>query len=147
MSDPIIRPLTFEDLDDALRLRTVVGWNQRLDDWRMLLRLAPAGAFAARFGGRDVSAVSDVSIVGTAIGIDYGGFAWIAMMLVDPAYRGRGLGHRLLEAAMDAVPSHVPIRLDATLLGRPLYRRYGFEDEAMLSRYVAEGSTSRVAAA
>ena len=41
MSDPIIRPLTFEHLDDALRLSTVVGWNQRLDDWRMLLRLAP----------------------------------------------------------------------------------------------------------
>ena len=138
MSDPIIRPLTFEDLDDALRLSTVVGWNQRLDDWRMLLRLAPAGAFAARLGARDVSDVSDVSIVGTAIGIDYGGFAWIAMMLVDPAYRGRGLGHRLLEAAMDAVPSHVPIRLDATPLGRPLYRRYGFEDEADLSRHVID---------
>src|SRR5438093_9578061 len=141
MSDPIIRPLTFEDLDDALRLSTVVGWNQRLDDWRMLLRLAPAGAFAARLGARDVSDVSDVSIVGTAIGIDYGGFAWIAMMLVDPAYRGRGLGRRLLEAALDAVPPNLRIRLDATPLGRPLYQRYGFEDEATLSRHVSDGSS------
>jgi hypothetical protein len=46
MTDPIIRPLTFEDLDQALGLSTAVGWNQRLDDWRMLLQLAPAGAFA-----------------------------------------------------------------------------------------------------
>src|SRR5438309_10731223 len=102
----------------------------------MLLQLAPAGAFAA---------LSDARIVGTAIGIDYGGFAWIAMMLVDPAYRGRGVGRRLLEAAMDAVPSNLPIRLDATPLGRPLYQRLGFEDEAMLSRYVVEGSRCPVA--
>ena len=132
MTDPIIRPLTFEDLDECLRLSTAVGWNQTLDDWRMLLRLAPAGAFAARV---------DPFIVGTAIGIDYGAFAWIAMMLVDPAYRGRGVGRRLLEAAMDAVPSRRPIRLDATPLGRPLYQRYGFEDEAALSRYVVHGVT------
>jgi hypothetical protein len=104
----------------------------------MLLRLAPAGAFAA---------VNDARIVGTAIGIDYGGFAWIAMMLVNPAFRGRGVGRRLLEAAIGAVPSNVPIRLDATPLGRPLYQRHGFEDEAMLSRYVADGSTNRVASA
>jgi ribosomal protein S18 acetylase RimI-like enzyme len=137
MTDPIIRPLTFEDLDEGLRLSTAAGWNQTLDDWRMLLRLAPAGAFAALFDARDRF------IVGTTIGIDYGAFAWIAMMLVDPAYRGRGVGRRLLEAAMDAVPSHLPIRLDATPLGRPLYQRYGFEDEAALSRYVVHGAARR----
>jgi GNAT superfamily N-acetyltransferase len=138
MSAPIIRLLTFDDLDEALTLSATAGWNQRLDDWRMLLRLAPAGAFAA---------LSDARIVGTAIGIDYGGFAWIAMTLVDPAYRGRGVGRRLLEAAMDAVPSNLPIRLDATPLGRPLYQRYGFEDEAMLSRHVADGSKGGVVSA
>ena len=131
MSDPVIRPLTVEDLGEALRLSTTAGWNQQVDDWRMLLRLAPAGAFAA---------LIDACLVGTAVGIDYGGFAWIAMMLVDPAYRGRGVGRRLLEAAMDAVPPNLRIRLDATPLGRPLYQRYGFDDEATLSRHVSDGS-------
>ena len=135
MTDPIIRPLTFEDLDDALVLSTTVGWNQRLEDWRMLLQLASAGAYAAFVDRRDVS---DISLVGTALGIDYGAFAWIAMMLVDPAYRGRGVGRRLLEAAIEAVPSSLPIRLDATSLGRPLYQRYGFQDEATLSRHVID---------
>src|SRR5881275_1687479 len=129
MSDPVIRALTFEDLGEALRLSTTAGWNQQVDDWRMLLRLAPAGAFAA---------LIDACIVGTAIGIDYGAFAWIAMMLVDPAYRSRGIGRRLLEAAMHAVPSDLPIRLDATTRGQPLYQRYGFEDEATLSRQVRD---------
>jgi GNAT superfamily N-acetyltransferase len=131
-SDLIIRPLGSGDLDQALRLSTVVGWNQRLDDWRMLLRLPAARAFAAFLDARDRS------IIGTSIGIDYGGFAWIAMMLVDPAYRGRGIGRRLLETAIDAVPAQVPIRLDATPHGRPLYQQYGFQDEAFLSRYVVE---------
>lgn len=128
-TDPDIRLLTSGDLDGALALSVTAGWNQRLADWRMLLQLAPAGGFAA---------VGDGRIIGTAIGIDYGTFGWIAMMLVDPAWRGQGLGARLLEAAMGAVPPEIPIRLDATPLGRPLYQRYGFADEARLTRHVAE---------
>jgi GNAT superfamily N-acetyltransferase len=130
-TDPAIRPLTAGDLDEAFGLSSTAGWNQRIADWRMLLQLAPAGGFAAVAGGR---------IVGTAIGIDYGTFGWIAMMLVDPGWRGRGVGSQLLEEAMGAVPPGLPIRLDATPLGQPLYRRYGFEDEAELTRHVAEPS-------
>lgn len=135
-ADPAIRLLTTDDLDGAFRLSAGAGWNQRLADWHMLLRLAPAGGFAAT--------IDDGTIVGTAIGIDYGRFGWIAMMLVDPAWRGRGVGARLLEAAMGAVPPGIPIRLDATPLGRPLYRRYGFEDEDTLTRHVAEPSRALV---
>lgn len=133
-AEPAIRLLTAADLDDAFGLSAGAGWNQGLPDWRMLLQLAPAGSFAA---------VVERRVVGTAIGIDYGTFGWIAMMLVDPSLRGRGLGARLLEAAMGAVPPDVPIRLDATPLGRPLYQRYGFEDEVMLTRHVAEASRPR----
>jgi GNAT superfamily N-acetyltransferase len=138
MSDPVIRLLSVDDLEAALDLSATAGWNQRLDDWRMLLRLAPSAAFAA---------LVDRRLVGTAIGIDYGGFAWIAMMLVDPSHRGRGIGRRLLEAAMGAVPSDRPIRLDATPMGRPLYQQYGFEDEARLTRHVIPRARPRDASA
>ena len=133
--DPAIRLLAADDLDEALGLSTTAGWNQRIADWRMLLELAPAGAFTAVAGDR---------IVGTAIGIDYGTFGWIAMMLVDPAWRGRGIGARLLEAAMGALPPEIPIRLDATPLGRPLYRRYGFQDECQLTRHVTGATRAAV---
>ena len=126
LSDPLFRRLGIDDLEAALELSTGAGWNQTADDWRMLFRLAPAGCFAADADGR---------IVGSAIGIDYGSYGWIAMMLVEPAYRGRGVGGALLEAAMGAIRAELPIRLDATPLGRPLYQRHGFEDEATLTRY------------
>ena len=124
--DPVIRRLGIGNLEAALGLSTGAGWNQTADDWRMLLRLAPEGCFAAE---------ADERIVGSAIGIDYGSYGWIAMMLVEPAYRGRGVGGALLEAAMSVLPAELPIRLDATPLGRPLYQRYGFEDETTLTRY------------
>jgi hypothetical protein len=97
--------------------------------------LAPHGSFAAESARR---------IVGTAIGIDYGSFGWIAMMLVDPAFRGRGLGRQLLEAAVNAIPPDRPVRLDATPMGRPLYSSFGFEEESSLSRQVADGATRPV---
>lgn len=133
MEGAVIRELTASDLEPAFTLSSTAGWNQRLEDWRMLLTLAPHGAFTA---------IADDRIVGTAIGINYGAFGWIAMMLVDPAFRGRGLGAQLLQAAMNAVPSDVPIRLDATPLGRPLYERYGFIEETPLTRLVAKSSES-----
>jgi GNAT superfamily N-acetyltransferase len=126
-SDIDIRPLSDADLEGALGLSASCGWNQRAADWHMLLQIAPSGSFAAVDGDR---------IVGTAIGIDYGGFGWIAMMLVDPEYRRQGVGARLLEAAMGAVPPELPLRLDATPLGRPLYEHYGFELESSLTRHV-----------
>jgi hypothetical protein len=128
MSAAVIRELTGDDVQSAFTLSSTAGWNQRPEDWRTLLGLAPHGSFTAIVDGR---------LVGTAIGINYRAFGWIAMMLVDPAYRGRGLGGRLLEAAMQAVPSNLPIRLDATPLGRPLYERYGFVEETALTRMVA----------
>jgi GNAT superfamily N-acetyltransferase len=122
-----IHRLTSDYLDGALALSTLTGWNQRLEDWCRLIDLAPSGSFAALDAGR---------VIGTAIGIDYRDCGWIAMMLVAPEYRGQGLGAQLLESAMAAIPAGLPIRLDATPLGRPLYERHGFALETPLTRYV-----------
>jgi len=127
--DIIVRQISDDDVDQALDLSCAAGWNQRAEDWRMLIRLSDGSSFAALAGER---------VVGTAIGIDYGAFSWIAMMLVDPAFRGRGLGARLLEAALEAVPDETPVRLDATPMGRPLYQKFGFVDETAILRCTCE---------
>jgi GNAT superfamily N-acetyltransferase len=133
-----IHRLTADHLDGALALSTLMGWNQRLEDWCRLIGLAPSGSFVALDGGR---------VIGTAIGIDYGHCGWIAMMLVAPEYRGRGLGAQLLESAMAAVPMDLPLRLDATPLGRPLYERHGFALETSLTRYVRPAAATSSAIA
>src|SRR3954470_11629717 len=126
-ADPKIRELGDGDLLDALALSTSAGWNQQLDDWRMLRALAGSAAFAAEAGGR---------VTGTALALDYGEFAWIAMMLVEPGARGQGLGTLLLSAALKTVRPDRPVWLDATPAGRSLYRRFGFDDAATLTRFV-----------
>ena len=129
-----IRQLREDDLQDAYALSTTAGWNQRVDGWRMLLAIAPDGSFGA---------IEEDRVIGTAIGIDYGAFGWIAMMLVEPRHRGRGIGRRLLEAALQAIAPGRPVRLDATPMGRPLYAQYGFADESVLTRRVADREAVR----
>src|SRR3954451_9699565 len=126
-ADPKIRELGDGDLLDALALSTSAGWNQQLDDWRMLRALAGSAAFAAEISGR---------VTGTALALDYGEFAWIAMMLVEPGVRGHGLGTLLLSTALKTVRPDQPVWLDATPAGRSLYRKFGFHDAATLTRFV-----------
>ena len=42
-----IRELRPDGLDDAVALSSAAGWNQRIDDWRMLQALVPRSCSAA----------------------------------------------------------------------------------------------------
>jgi GNAT superfamily N-acetyltransferase len=90
------------------------------EDWRVFLYSPGSGAFLAEKEGR---------VVGTAAFIRYDSLAWIAMMLVDPQERGAGIGAQLMEQALSALSDSRCVGLDATPLGEPLYRRYGFVNE------------------
>jgi GNAT acetyltransferase-like protein len=77
--------------------------------------------------------------VGTVVALRYQErFSWVAMMLVDPQHQRAGIGRRLLSEALDLLGDERCIRLDATPVGRELYRRYGFQDEYALSRFARE---------
>src|SRR5262249_31925615 len=58
----------------------------------------------------------------------------LSMMLVNPSERRSGLGTRLLESALESLAGESCVRLDATPLGEPLYRRFGFSGESELVR-------------
>lgn len=120
------RTLAHADLEAGLALCEIAGWNQRERDWRLFLDRNPEGSCAALDGGR---------VVGTAATLDYGPFAWISMVLVDPAVRGRGLGTALLERTLEILRDSPCARLDATPLGEPVYRKLGFVDEYALERW------------
>ena len=119
----ILRRMTHADIPDGLRLCRASNWNQLDSDW----------CFFLDHGGGTL-AVRDDTVVGSVAWLPFGGdFAWLSMMLVDPAERRSGIGSQLMEAALDALgPAHV--RLDATPAGEPMYRRFGFQDESRLVR-------------
>jgi GNAT superfamily N-acetyltransferase len=125
----LIREMTIGDIPDGLRLCRASGWNQIEGDWRHFLTEAPRGALAA---------VEDSRVIGTVATLPYGPFAWISMVLVDPAARRRGVGTELLERGLALIPDPVIARLDATPAGEPLYRKLGFAGEYPLARWFLE---------
>src|SRR5579884_3061580 len=86
-----IRPMTAADLPLGMRLKDRAGWNQAEADWRRYLRLGRDGCFVAELDGTPV---------GTAVAFVFGPVAWVAMVLVDEAVRGRGVGTALVRHAL-----------------------------------------------
>jgi GNAT superfamily N-acetyltransferase len=121
-----IRQMTINDSPAGLGLCRASRWNQLARDWEQFLSLNPGGARVA---------VLDDQVVASVATLDYGGrFGWVAMVLVDPARRRRGLGTTMLTTGLQLL-EHVPIvRLDATPAGYPIYRARGFEEEYRLVR-------------
>jgi GNAT superfamily N-acetyltransferase len=127
-----LRLMTIADVPAGMRLKDLAGWNQTAADWERFLSASPKGCFVAEAGGR---------VVGTATTIVYEGrFAWIGMVLVDPEFRGRGIGTRLLNQAIEYLDSRgVPtLRLDATPQGQPIYEKLGFIGEYEVERWILE---------
>ena len=131
--------MTPDDIPAGMRLKEIAGWNQTRGDWERFLRASPQGCFVADTQGQ---------VVGTVATISYEArFAWIGMVLVDPAWRGKGIGTRLLEIAIEhlarcAVPT---IKLDATPQGHPLYEKLGFVCEYEIERWQLQHTPLRQA--
>jgi GNAT superfamily N-acetyltransferase len=133
------RDMTEADLEAGLGLSRASGWNQTLEDWRLLLRLGPGLFRVATDGGRVVAAG------GAAVHRD--ALAWICMILVDPERRGRGLGTRIFDEVLERVSERVQaggiaaVGLDATPAGIGIYAARGFERDADFVRLSAPPGT------
>ena len=134
------RDMTEADLADGLRLSRASGWNQTLDDWRLLLSLGPGLFRVALLDGR---------IVASGGAVRYGNeFAWICMILVDPERRGHGLGTRIFDEVLARCETEMRagrlrcVGLDATPAGHGIYLQRGFIDSGSLVRMRAEPATA-----
>ena len=114
-----LRPMAEADIPLGMRLKELAGWNQTEADWRLLLSLSRGGSFVACCGSAEVATLTTATYDGK--------LGWIGMVLVDPAYRRRGIATQLVRAAISAAePSVALLGLDATRAGRPLYEGLGF---------------------
>jgi len=119
--------MTVVDVALGLHLGQQAGWNQTPADWLRILALNPAGCFVAE---------QDGTAAGTACTCRFGSVAWIALLLVESSLRGRGIGRALMRHALAWLEQQrvTTIRLDATPLGEPVYRKLGFVAEYALVR-------------
>ncbi len=127
-----IRAMSRADLSLGMRLKDQAGWNQTEADWQRVIDLQPDGCFVAEWDG---------SPAGTTAAVIFGDVAWVMMVLVDEALRGRGIGTRLMQHALEYLEARraATIRLDATPLGRPVYEKLGFQPEYELARFEHAG--------
>jgi len=133
---PHIRVMTPADIPAGMRLKDLAGWNQTSEDWGRFLQESPEGCFVAECDGR---------VAGTVTTIVYEGrVAWVGMVLVDPDFRGQGMGTALLERAIDHLDARaVPcVKLDATPQGKPLYATLGFKVEYEIERWMLKRTAS-----
>ncbi|MDE0335648.1 MAG: GNAT family N-acetyltransferase [Defluviicoccus sp.] len=124
-----LAPLTVADAARGAALSQEIGWNQNLADWRYML----ANGFG--HGRTDANG----KLVGSAMALGYGAFAWVCMVLVSPDRRRRGIATDLMNRVLvDLENAGTIAGLDATPDGREVYKHLGFEDIYRIERYWAE---------
>jgi len=115
-----LRPLelSLDDVPAGLRLSSEAGWNQTAEDWAIFIRHGTV------FGLQD----PDGTLVATAAVLPYAEFGYVAMVLVTPVWRKRGLATGLVDTAIGSLRGRglVPV-LDATPAGASVYGRLGFK--------------------
>ncbi|HEY6546555.1 MAG TPA: GNAT family N-acetyltransferase [Vicinamibacteria bacterium] len=123
------RDLTPGDLEAGRQLSLAAGWNQTRTDWEWLL--APPSVFRGALLGERVTGCAGAVLYGREL-------AWLCMVLVDPAFRGRGLGSELVRQVLARLRDVASVGLDATPQGRAVYERLGFTAGCGLVRTLAE---------
>lgn len=117
MSHFSLRPMTRAELDIGIGWAAAEGWNPGLHDGDSF--------FAADPGGFLVGLLGDVP-VGMISAVKYGaGFGFIGFYIVRPAFRGRGHGLALWQAAMQSLAGR-RVGLDGVVAQQDNYRRSGF---------------------
>jgi predicted N-acetyltransferase YhbS len=115
-----------QHLEGAYLLSQQANWPHRLEDWQIALALSTGFAAVADRSNR---------VVGTVLVTPYrDDAATINMVIVEKASRGRGLGRKLMDAAL-VLAGNRTLRLVATDEGVPLYTKLGFETTGEITQH------------
>lgn len=112
----------------AIQLAAAEGWNPGLHDAASFYSADPGGFLMAELEGEPVGCISAVSYPG--------GFGFIGLYIVEPEFRGRGVGRALWRQAMQRLDG-VNIGLDGVVAMQEAYARSGFKLAYRNIRYAA----------
>ncbi len=133
-SEPLIEPAGEADLADLEALVIAAGWNQTAADWRLFLDHGRVWCIRESAGQAVASAALLPYPPDTA---------WISMVLTLPHARGQGHGTRLFAESVTAAEAlGLAPQLDATPLGRPIYKAAGFRSLLGLHRWRRPASST-----
>ena len=107
------------------------GWNPGIHDAELFYLADRQGFFAGELDGQMVAA-------GSAVCYDEQ-FAFCGLYIVDPAFRGRGLGFALTEARL-AYCGDRNVGIDGVLENVDIYRRVGYNPFHLNHRFQKEAS-------
>lgn len=117
MAEFTIRPMAREQLDIGIDWAAAEGWNPGLHDADSFVVADPGGFLVGLLGDEPVGMISAVKYGRT--------FGFIGFYIVRPAFRGRGHGLALWQAAMQALSGRL-VGLDGVVAQQDNYRRSGF---------------------
>jgi ribosomal protein S18 acetylase RimI-like enzyme len=126
-----VREMARQEVDLAISWANAEGWNPGIHDAETFYRTDPHGFFLGMLDGQPVSSISAV-----AYGDSYG---FLGFYIVQPPYRGRGLGIEIWNAGMLHLLGR-NIGLDAVLEQQRLYERSGFRPCYKSVRYQGTGT-------
>jgi GNAT superfamily N-acetyltransferase len=121
-----------EDCHGGMKLSVAEGWNQTEKDWKFLIEDPKNVCMIAAY---------DQQIIGTTTAINYSDkTAWIGMVLVDKEFRGLGVSKALLSRVFDELKTSTSIKLDATIKGLPVYKKFDFNSEYSILRLLSSSN-------
>lgn len=117
MTAPVIRTLTFAEVETLVSWAAAEGWNPGPGDAVAFHAADPDGFLGAFVDGEMAAGIS---------GVAYGErFGFIGLYIARPAWRGRGLGRAVWDAAMARLDGRT-VGLDGVPEQQANYRSMGF---------------------
>ena len=114
----VTRTMRPDEVALAIEWAAREGWNPGRHDAKSFLAADPQGFFVGELDGEPVASISVVKYEP--------GFAFLGLYIVQPQFRGRGLGWRLWQHGMASARGR-QVGLDGVVAQQPHYRQSGFE--------------------
>ncbi|MBI1293013.1 GNAT family N-acetyltransferase [bacterium] len=132
-----IRSLHPDEMQTVVSWALAEGWKPGLHDLNAFLAVDPSGFLGGFLDGELVSSISAIRYPD--------GFAFVGFYIVRPGCRGKGLGYRLWQAAMERL-SGFNMGLDGVTAQVDNYAKSGFRLAHPNRRYVLESPAPAVPA-